>query len=214
MNRGSALLALFLVLGCATAQSPASSPAPAAAAAPATSDDPCAGVARVELCTELIALRERDQEARRRWLADRSNPALQKAVDDVDAQTIVRLDEIVDAGGWPGSSIVGVKGSGAAWTIVQHADPPVIKRYLPMMEKAVNAGELEGALYATSVDRVRVSEGQPQIYGTQFQEVDGKMIPHPIENEAEVDARRAKVGLQPLAEYAALINQVYARGKP
>ncbi len=81
------------------------------------------------------------------------------------------------------------------------------------MEKAGETGELHGSLLATTVDRIRVREGQPQLYGTQFREQNGRMEPFPIENEGEVDLRRAKVGLQPLSEYAAMVNQMYAQQK-
>ena len=99
--------------------------------------------------------------------------------------------------------------SGASWTIIQHADLETQKKYLDVMTRAVESGELEGALLATTVDRIRIREGQPQLYGTQFREVNGEMVPEPIEDEAHVDERRAKVGLQPLVEYAILIKQMY-----
>ena len=37
----------------------------------------------------------------------------------------------------------------------------------------------------------------------------GQMVPEPIEDEQHVDERRAKVGLQSLAEYQKLIDQFY-----
>lgn len=56
-------------------------------------------------------------------------------------------------------------------------------------------------------DRVRVGEQRPQLYGTQFHQNDqGEWEPFPIEDEEQVDQRRAERGLGPLAEYAALIR--------
>ncbi|HYC58747.1 MAG TPA: DUF6624 domain-containing protein [Thermoanaerobaculia bacterium] len=54
-------------------------------------------------------------------------------------------------------------------------------------------------------------EGLPQVYRTQFHQVDGEWVPRPIEDEANVDARRKSVGLGPLAEYHALFKQMHAR---
>ena len=79
------------------------------------------------------------------------------------------------------------------------------KKWVPA-DRAVACG-----LLATSVDRVRVSEGKPQVYGTQFHEVDGVWVPQPIEDEANVDARRKNVGLPPLA--TALLRQMHAMQK-
>jgi len=61
-----------------------------------------------------------------------------------------------------------------------------------------SAGDL-----AYLVDRVRVAKGQPQVYGTQLGAgPDGELIPRtPIEDEANVDARRAAAGLGTLEEY-------------
>ena len=158
-------------------------------------------------------LRDRDQQARKKMLADRNNVELQRAVETVDAENVRRVVAILEKGGWPGKALVGEKGSAAAWTILQHADVPTRKRFLPLMEAAVASGDLHGSLYATTVDRVRIGDGLPQLYGTQFREQNGRMEPFPIENEAEVDVRRARVGLQPLSEYAALINETYLRQK-
>ncbi|MCS6883729.1 MAG: hypothetical protein NZU74_20615, partial [Chloroflexaceae bacterium] len=59
-------------------------------------------------------------------------------------------------------------------------------------------------------DRVRFNTGQPQVYGTQVLIIDGRVTLKPIEDEANVDARRAAVGLLPLAEYVAHIERTLA----
>ena len=65
---------------------------------------------------------------------------------------------------------------------------------------------------AYRTDRVRLAEGKKQRCGTQLTFVDGKWQP-PLEDEANVDQRRAPAGLPPLAEYAKLIQQQYG-GSP
>lgn len=53
------------------------------------------------------------------------------------------------------------------------------------------------------VDRVRVAEGKPQVYGTQWgSNADGNPEPRtPIEDEANVDILRASVGLGTIDDY-------------
>jgi hypothetical protein len=46
---------------------------------------------------------------------------------------------------------------------------------------------------------VRVAQARPQVYGTQF----ARAGPQPIEDEEHLDERRAAVGLEPFADYAA-----------
>ena len=77
------------------------------------------------------------------------------------------------------------------------------------MQAAAKANELDRSLIALTIDRIRVGQGKPQVYGTQFKEVDGKLVLEPLQDPQHVDQRRASVGLPPLAEYEALIREVY-----
>jgi hypothetical protein len=61
-------------------------------------------------------------------------------------------------------------------------------------------------------DRVCVNRGRGQLYGTQFTQEDGKHIPRTIEDEANIDARRAEVGMGPLSEQIELMYQKYPMG--
>ena len=56
-------------------------------------------------------------------------------------------------------------------------------------------------------------EGKPQIYGTQFRESNGELVPEPIDDEVHVDERRARVGLPPLAEYRKTLEGVKKQTK-
>lgn len=121
----------------------------------------------------------------------------------IDEQNIARLQEIIGAYGWPGQRLVGKKAASAAFLVLQHAAYEYQKKYLPLVRQAVSSGELESQHLALLEDRVLMREGKKQIYGTQLtrnQQTDAWEL-YPIENEASVDKRRAKVGLPPLAEY-------------
>jgi hypothetical protein len=85
------------------------------------------------------------------------------------------------------------------------------KEMLPLLRDAYRAGELPGRFYALLLDPVLVREGKPQIYGTQAkgQWKDHEPVLEPIEDEANVDRRRAEVGLPPLAEYLVTLKQMY-----
>lgn len=171
----------------------------------------CAEARDKDLCAQLLTLVDRDQFARYAEINDPGNEALKKETERVDDENIVELEAILEKHGWPGKTLVGTKASGAVWTIIQHSEHATLKKHLPLMTKAAEAGEIDGGLLATSIDRVRVGDGLPQVYGTQFRQVDGKWVPQPIEDEANVDERRKSVGLGPLAEYQALFQQMHAR---
>ncbi len=122
---------------------------------------------------------------------------------------------MINEHGWPGKTLVGDDGASAAWLLVQHADRDrdFQKKCLALMQ-AMPPGEVRGENIAYLEDRVLVGQGQPQKYGTQTTEVDGRFVPAPIEDEAHVDERRQKLGLPPLAEYLKQIEAVYRPRKP
>lgn len=151
-----------------------------------------------QLREELLALRDDDQ-------AERTG---QPSTGD-DVSRAARLREIIAASGWPTRTQVGADGASAAWLIAQHADFDVRfqQEVLELMCVALAAGEADPVDVAYLEDRVAVNQGRPQIYGTQVSGCqDGRMVPAPIEDEGNVDQRRARVGLEPLADYLAVFD--------
>jgi hypothetical protein len=104
-------------------------------------------------------------------------------------------------------------GTEAAFILVQHADHSFQKELLPLMQREYKAGNLSGPNYAFFLDRLLVEDGRPQIYGsraTPFEQwKGGEPALYPIADEANVDQRRAEVGLSPLAEYREILKQMY-----
>lgn len=192
--------ALLFVAVCASAQTPAPAPAPAEPSNPA-------------LRAELVAMKTADQEVRHRWVNDRENPKLQEELKALDTKNLARLKQIIDQYGWPTVALVGRDGVSGAWVISQHSvEPEFLHRLLPMMKKAVETGDLAGGLYATSDDRVRLSEGKKQLYGSQFDTTNGKCEPKPIEDPEHVEERRKAIGLGPLGEYKDQLCKLYHAG--
>ena len=164
-----------------------------------------------ELRDELVRMVEEDQAARRAaGAAGFQDAAANERMKAVDVKNTTRMKEIIAQNGWPTKALVGERASRGAFLLVQHADldPAFQRQCLPMLEKAVAAGEGSPQDLAFLTDRVLVAEGKPQRYGSQFHNVDGKLALRPIEDEANVDARRAAVGLEPLAEYIARMQRM------
>jgi hypothetical protein len=120
----------------------------------------------------------------------------------IDKENTERLAAIVERYGWPTSTLVGRDGANAAWLLVQHADEnrKFQRKCLDLMTQAPR-DEVSQKDVAYLTDRVLLAEGKKQLYGTQFRMEDGKCKPKSLEDEANVDKRRAEVGLPPLAEY-------------
>jgi hypothetical protein len=166
---------------------------------------------------ELLEMAARDQAMRQEMSGkyrpgDRLDPAEAAAALAVDRDNTARMKEIIAEHGWPGVTLVGDDGANAAWLITQHADldVPFQQQCLPLLAASVAAGEARPDNLAYLTDRVRVHTGQPQVYGTQLTIVGGELVPSPIEDEAHVDERRARVGLDSLADYVALARELYS----
>lgn len=163
-----------------------------------------------ELRAELLARREEDQRIRKAVAGPGMRLTREQRAEwqRIDEANTMWLNDLIDARGWPGRSLVGDDGASAAWLFAQHADrhPDLQRKFLELLRQAVAAGEASATDLAYMEDRVRVADGRPQIYGTQFTAVVVEYGPHPIEDEEHVDERRASVGLGPLADYAADLN--------
>jgi len=166
------------------------------------------GEALPELRSEIVARVVTDQAVQQE-LSERV-----QAQQPVDA-AVARRDSVFQANlewmrvvlaqhGWPGRRLVGDEGSHGAWLLLQHADQDTALQHtaLRLLEGAVRSGDASARDLAYLTDRVRVAEGRPQVYGTQL-EYDGRgcASPRPSEERARLDARRASVGLEPVAQY-------------
>ena len=128
------------------------------------------------------------------WECDAPMDRVKKTFDD----NAERLKAIVKQYGWPGNDLVGQDGTSAAIQIFVNAELTLKKEMWPSVEDAYHAGKASGPDYAVLLDNIRVAEGRPQVYGT-YSEVAGRV--YSIEDEANVNRRRAEVGLPPLAKY-------------
>lgn len=165
---------------------------------------------------KLLALVEKDQNIRNEIIkrgADHPDKEVLARMAVIDRQNTSWMKSIIKRYGWPGPGLVGWDGTEAAFLLVQHSDHLTQKELLPLMQKEYRAGTLRGPNYALFIDRVLVEDGKPQLYGLRARPSDqwkgGEPVLYPIEDEANVDRRRAEVGLPPLAEYLEFIKHMY-----
>lgn len=165
----------------------------------------------MDLKLELEAMLEADQSlrilmddaAKNHGVQSPEMAALWKRQAPIDAANLARIVGIIDSNGWPNRSSVGDKASDAVFFIIQHASESYQKKYFPMLRAAAAAGEALPKHVALLQDRILMTEGERQLYGSQLQQnAAGGWEYYPIEDEENVDRRRAEVGLPPLAENA------------
>lgn len=173
-------------------------------------------IENLQLRQKLLEMVKVDQEIRMEVLASSSfanmDPRLVERMKQTDERTHTQLLTIIREHGWPDRDLVGVDGTSAASTMIQHVPPETGKQVLPLVEAAFRAGKVTGENYAMLVDHARIADGLPQLYGTDFKfSADGEELDlQPTERDAEIDARRREIGLVPLAEYREMIRQIYS----
>jgi hypothetical protein len=180
-------------------------------AAPLRAQTPAADSARTDaLRRELLEMGRVDQEVREGFSAERAqDSAYVRRMMRVDSANSARMREILSTLGWPGISRVGVEAAGAAFLLVQHTSDNELQRQALALMEAAPRGEVALPDLALLSDRVRVRQGLPQRYGSQFSLKDGRWVADPIDDLARLDERRASMGLPPMAEYVKMLQEAF-----
>jgi len=151
-----------------------------------------------EIGRELVRRADIDQVMRKEWADSGFKPArYDKAV---DVRNTKYLKDVVSKYGWPYAKDFGRGAPKSAWLIAQHAssDRKFQWAVLRMLRKVPDSG-VSLKLMATMEDKLRVSEGRKQKYGTQFH-IDLKtqvLIVPPIVNKKALEKLRAQMHLRP-----------------
>lgn len=130
---------------------------------------------------------------------------------EVDSSNSLRMLEIIDKlGQYPGASLFESPGNQAAFLVIQHSHDSIKEKYYKTIVNAGIAGELDKRSVAMFQDRVLLSRGEPQLYGTQIimdRKTDSTGANYdstylwPLKDTAGINKKRLLVGLGPLEEY-------------
>lgn len=142
-----------------------------------------------------------------------ANSAMWAPLMATDERLMAELLTMVPPEGWFLKSAYGEQAASAAFLIVQHSDLENWRRFVPVLEPLVAAGEVDGQSYGLMYDRLAQNEGRLQRYGTQVTCKAGKWVidRENLEDPENADARRREMGFRwTLAEY----EQVFANHPP
>ena len=164
--------------------------------------------AAARLCA---AISEKDATFRGKFLFQIPRTQWAPEFFDADVGThrrATRLREIIDEHGWPGTDLVGEDGAAAAWLLLQHAAPSLQRRCLPLLTRAVEAGQADAEHLAAVTDRIQLQEGRAQVYGTHLcVSADGGREPvHGVLEPGRLDERRKALDLPPWSQYVAALS--------
>ena len=130
-----------------------------------------------------------------------------KALQRVDTDNLAFLRQTLAHGAFPDQGRVGKDGLDALFLLIQHADgdPGLQRAQLPHLQVLYRRHEVAGQDVALLTDRIRVHLHQMQVYGTQAQIGNGKIVLDPIEDPSHLERRRAATGLLPMPPYPRLL---------
>ena len=156
----------------------------------------------------LQKLLDEDTHIRNEYITTKEEKYLEQ-MKEIDAESTDFIIKILSEFGFPTISKVGKKPSFHAWKLVQHSpDPKLQEKYLALMEE--NLEDVNKRDFAYLKDRVLLSQGKQQIYGTQFNKVDdGRYVPINLWDIENVNARRKEVELDSLEENIARMTKLY-----
>lgn len=172
-----------------------------------------AQIANPAVRDELVAMEKADQDARVKCttgMASEQMKCFAEISTSVDQPNAKRLSEIFDEIGFPDTAKVGKKGLSAYLTLLQHVPGDELrKKSLKPITRAFRKKEMPPMSYANFVDRLRVNLGKKQLYGSNFDFKDGRLVMSPAKDPKNLAKRRAEIGLPTLEEYVRVLKEMY-----
>ena len=158
-------------------------------------------------------MRDADQQAREDCVKGSGDEQLKcfvETLEKIDKPNTARLNEIFNQHGFPTQKTVGKDGVQAFLLILQHTpDETLRQKCLKPITKAFKRREIPPMDYANYVDRLLVRQNKPQIYGSNFEIKEGKLVMSKTRKRKNLNNRRRKIGLPTIEEYAKQLKEIY-----
>ena len=140
---------------------------------------------KVNLLQEVF---DRDQGMRRGY-----NPIDPK----IDHENLEIIINFLEKCGMPTLKEVNDVQMAGIWAVLQHAPAKYQSKYIPLLEKSAEKGDLKWSVIALMKDRALMNEGKPQIYGSQVS--NGEL--YDLFEPEYVNQRRQAIGMEPIEKY-------------
>lgn len=190
----------------------------------ATQDDVKQLIARVasppppepdkKLTEELLKMADKQRELLLQVVdKDQTKQSDRQKLDKLYKQHAAKLCEILKTHGWPTTALVNREGVFAAFQILKNGGTYELQRdLLPVIVAVIKKDPSQKSEFAGLYDRLRVSAGMKQLFGTQAVSIGGFLVLYPIQDQEKLDARRAEYGLPAIDLYIRELERTY--GKP
>lgn len=166
-----------------------------------------------KLQSELLKMAEKQRELLQQIVAeDLKKKSNNEKLHRLYEEHTVKLCEILKRAGWPTTALVDRIGVFSAFRILKNSPSFELQRdLLPVIVAVIKKDPSQKPEFAGLYDRLRVSAGMKQLFGTQAVSIGGFLVLYPIEDEGSVDARREEFGLGKLEVYTRDLERSYGR---
>ncbi len=126
----------------------------------------------------------------------------------INSDNVNTLKSIISKIGFPTITLTSQKAYRAAVLVILHSgDIELLNNSIEIMEN-LEKGLIQRKDIAYMIDKMRVIQGQSQLYGTQYKiDKDGHLKFLDIENLQDLEKRRAQYGMESFVEYKKIIEQ-------
>jgi VWFA-related protein len=163
---------------------------------------------------ELVKMAEKHRELLQQIVADdQKKKSDQDKLRKLNEKNTLKLCEILKTHGWPSTALAGQTGVLAAFHILKNSATYELQRdLLPVIMAVIKKDPTQKPEFAGLFDRLRVSAGMKQFFGTQAVSIGGFLVLYPLEDESKVNAWRQEFGLSSMQDNVRNLERIY--GKP
>lgn len=160
--------------------------------------------------------REKETEISKRYgQGSKEVTELRNKIKQYDIINIAIIEKLIKEYGWINIEKTGKKGLSTVFLVIQHSNLSTQEKYLPTIKMAVSNGKIPSSDLALLEDRIALAQGKKQMYGSQVtMNNHGEFILSPVEDEINLNKRRAEVGLEPIEEYVKHWGMIYKMTNP
>lgn len=130
--------------------------------------------------------------------------------DRIDGETTARLRQIFARMSWRELNAISPAAAEQTFSLISHSDDTEFKREMAaQFEPLARDGTIRGEQYANLIDDIALSENRGQVYGMNFECHHGVYQAKPVEDPANLNARRASIHLNSIEDYSAQMRTMY-----
>ena len=166
-----------------------------------------------KLNEELLKMAEKHRELLQDIVAaDQKKQSDQDKLRKLNEKNAARFCQILKTSGWPSTALVGQTGVLASFQILKNSAPYELQRdLLPVILAVIKKDPTQKPEFAGLFDRLRVSAGMKQFFGTQAVSIGGFLVLYPLEDESKVNAWRKEFGLNTIQDSIRNLERTYGK---